>query len=270
MSDASIALIAVDMDGTLLDSDSQLAPDGAKALLEASQLGVRVVISTTRTYRNVQGFARQIGLRDPLICCNGAELWGSPQGPLWERRAVPRHVGLAVAELADAQGWALITTVEDTTYYRQRPGQALGAIEPSREIVATNREGLVGPASRILSYEPDAIRGIRALCEQRYADEVYIETYYNLDETVRSIGVYALGADKGTALRLVMARLGIALEHVMVIGDNPNDLPMFPCARLRVVMGNGTVSAKVQADVVAPTNDEEGVAWAVRRFVLKG
>jgi len=55
----------------------------------------------------------------------------------------------------------------------------------------------------------------------------------------------------------------------MPIGDNPNDLPMFACAGIRVAMGNATRAVKAVATVEAPTNDDAGVAWAVRRYVLR-
>jgi hydroxymethylpyrimidine pyrophosphatase-like HAD family hydrolase len=145
------------------------------------------------------------------------------------------------------------------TYYRQRPGQALGQQDTHHTVVAMNTEMLqAGVPVRLLNYEVDAIPAIRALLEAEFAGQYYLETYYYPDSTVKSIGVYALGSDKGTALALVLDRLGIDKDAVIAIGDNPND----------VAMGNATADVKAGATVVAPTNDEDGVAWAVRRFVL--
>jgi hypothetical protein len=136
-------------------------------------------------------------------------------------------------------------------------------------VVATNAEVLrFGTPVRILNYEADAIPAIQALLEDEFAGQYYLETYYYPDSTVKSIGVYAPGSDKGTALTLVLDHLGVEQEAVMAIGDNPNDLPMFAHAHIRVAMGNATAEVKARATVVAPTNDEEGVAWAVKRFVL--
>jgi hydroxymethylpyrimidine pyrophosphatase-like HAD family hydrolase len=57
------------------------------------------------------------------------------------------------------------------------------------------------------------------------------------------------------------------MEEVMAVGDNPNDLPMFACARIKVAMSNATPDVKDAATLVAPPHDQEGVAWAVARFV---
>lgn len=238
-------------------------------MAEAARRGVRVILSSARNPYSTGAFARTIGLIDPMVCSNGAQVWASPDGPVWACYTLPISIAEAVVTLADARGWSLMTTVGDVTYYRQRPGQALGALEAHRVVVATNAEALAnGDPVRILNYEADAIAAIRELLAAEFAGQYYLETYYYPDSTVKSIGVYAPGVDKGAGLTLVMDRLGIGSEHVLAIGDNPNDLSMFARARIRVAMGNATADVKAQATTIAPTNDDEGVAWAVRRFVL--
>jgi Cof subfamily protein (haloacid dehalogenase superfamily) len=262
-------LIVVDLDGTLLRSDSTLAPEGAQALAEAARRGVHVILASARNPYSAGAFAREMGLRDPLICSNGAQVWASPDGPVWSYRGLSPVIAEAVVALADARGWSLVTTVGDVTYFHQRPGQALGSRDMHHNVVATNAEALrFGAPVRILNYEIDAMPAIRTLLEEDFAGQYYLETYYYPDSTVKSIGVYAPGSDKGTALALVLDRLGIDPDAVIAIGDNANDLPMFAHARIRVAMGNATADVKAQATAVAPNNDEEGVAWAVRRFVL--
>ena len=87
---------------------------------------------------------------------------------------------------------------------------------------------------------------------------------------IRCVCIFPVRADKGTALRLVAGKLDIPLGQVLAIGDNPNDMPMFAAAGTSVAMGNAPPEVKDSATVVGPTNDDEGVAWAVRRFVLGG
>ena len=76
-----IALIAVDLDGTLLTSERALAPEGARALVQAAQSGVRVVLATTRNPGSVREFCRALQIDDPIICTSGAQVWASPDGP---------------------------------------------------------------------------------------------------------------------------------------------------------------------------------------------
>jgi len=260
-----ISLVAVDLDGTLLTSAGTLAAEGARLLRQAARDGVRVVLATTRNPDRVQPVCRSLEINDPLICTNGAQVWGSPDGPVWACHAIPQEVALAIAQLADAQGWELSTTVGPTTYWRQRPDQALGPITPHVMVVATNSDAIIGDPVRILASQPEAIEGIRPFCQQ-FAGRCYTETYYGPHGQVHSLGIFALQANKGAALALVLDRLSLGWERAMAIGDNPNDLPMFPHARISVAMANAPGEVKQKATVVAPSNDEEGVAWALQMF----
>ena len=262
-------MIAVDLDGTLLLSDHTLAPEGTRALAAAAERGVAVVISTTRNLDSVRRFASEIGLEQPIICTNGAHILASSDGPTWIRRTIPSDLARALVERADAEGWSLISTVNETTYYRRQGDEPLGEVRPGRMTVACNAEVPDwGDPIRILNYEPAAISEIREFLAGDFPGHYHLETYLHSDDSIKSIGIYAAGSDKGTALRFVLDRLGLHPAHVMAIGDNPNDLPMFRCATVRVAMGNATRDVRAAATVMAPTHDAEGVAWAVRRYVL--
>ena len=261
-----IRLVAVDLDGTLLTSKGVLAADGARLLKEAAQGGVHVVLATTRNPDSVRPFCRLLGIDDPMICTNGAQVWGSPDGPVWAYHTIRRETALAIARLADAHGWELSTTVGATTYWRQRPGQALGPAAANITVVASNADAMVDDPVKILTWQPEAIDSVRSLCQSQFASQCYAETYYTADGAVHSLGVFALPANKGTALALVLKRLGLRQQQVMAIGDNFNDRPMFAQARISVAMSNAPDEVKQEATVVAPSNEEEGVAWALRAY----
>ncbi|MFN2110499.1 MAG: HAD family hydrolase, partial [Anaerolineae bacterium] len=110
-----IQLIAVDLDGTLLRSDSALAPESARALAEAARRGVRVILASARNPYSAGAFAREMGLRDPMVCSNGAQVWASPDGPVWSYRGLPADIVEAIVMSADARGWNLVTTVGEVT-----------------------------------------------------------------------------------------------------------------------------------------------------------
>ena len=79
-----------------------------------------------------------------------------------------------------------------------------------------------------------------------------------------------MSADKGTALNIRgHGSWEIPLAQTLAIGDNPNEMPMFAAAGVGVAMGNAPPPVKAAATVVGPSNDDEGVAWAVRQFVLR-
>ena len=170
---------------------------------------------------------------------------------------VPQDVGLEIARLADANGWELSTTVGGITYYRQRPGQALGQFAPGRAVVAANADAITDGPTRILVSDPDAMREILALWSSRLSGQCRIQEYTSKDG--KSLGIFGLGATKGNALESVLQRLRISQSEVMAIGDDLNDLPMFSRARIKIAMGNAQPELKEQATAIAPSNDDGGV-----------
>ena len=121
----------------------------------------------------------------------------------------------------------------------------------------------------MLLHEPAAIAAVQDLAAQ-FPDACRTETYYEPDGRLHSLRILPIDADKGTALKFVAGKLEISLGQALAIGDNPNDMPMFAAAGASVAMGNAPPDVRAAATVVGPSNDEEGVAWAVRRYVLPG
>ena len=264
--DSRIQLVAFDLDGTLLTSTGVLAPEGAQLLKMAARKGVHVVPATSRVLDSTRPFCQQLEINGPAICTNGAQIYGSPDGPIWSSLTFPREIGLEIASLADDNGWEISTTIGPVTYYRQRPGQVIGPLSPSRVIVAKNSDAVVGSPVRILTTNPEAIESLQSLCQPKFSRHCYTEVYHRPDGRIYSLGVFAPGANKGDALNLVCRRLKVPRLNVMVIGDDLNDLPMFSYARISVAMANAPEQVRQKATAVTPTNDDEGVAWALREF----
>ncbi len=147
-------MVAIDLDGTLLTSEKLVAPEGARLIKQAVQSGIHVVLATTRNPHTVQSFCRLLGISTLMICTNGAQVWGSPAGPVWAHHFLPPEIALAIAQLADRHDWELSITVGSMTYWRQRPGQALWPIGPNRLVVVRNADAVTGDVVRILAPNP--------------------------------------------------------------------------------------------------------------------
>ena len=115
---------------------------------------------------------------------------------------------------------------------------------------------------------PETIAFFDTFCRTALAEVCCTETYYTAAGEVASFGIFPGGADKGTALALVLRKLNLSSEAVVAIGDNDHDLPLFAQAGLKVAVGNATVALKQRADVIAPDHDNDGVGWAIEQFVL--
>jgi hydroxymethylpyrimidine pyrophosphatase-like HAD family hydrolase len=265
----AVRLIAVDLDGTLLTSDGTPCPLGVLSLRRAAAAGVSVVLATTRNPNGAAEFAAAIGISGPMICTNGAQVWGSPTGPEWLGRSIPSTAVARLAQIADDQGWALATTVGSLTYWRVRSGMPLGPCGRHRFVVAQNAEGAVGDATRIIAFEHGAIEALTAVCQREYPDLIRAQVFTRPDGTPDSLVLTAGGTDKGLALDLVMERLVVEADEAMALGDNWCDLPMASRVGCFVAMGNAELAVREAAHVVAPTNDDAGVAWAVGRYALR-
>ena len=263
----AVRLIAVDLDGTLLTSAHQPAPGGMAALRRAAQMGVQVVIATTRNPSFVAPLYRQLGVTGPLICTNGAQVWASPDGPVWACHTIPLAAARRAAALADARGWELSITVGEITAQCRRSGEAPGPVSAHRRITRTNLEAVSGEPVRILAVEPAARAELRAVCAAEFAGSVRVEGYTTPLGVEESIGIFARQAEKGAALRLVLERLEIEPGAAAAVGDNFVDLAMFDCVATRVAMGNAPDPVKARATHIAPSNDAEGVAWAVQALL---
>ena len=263
-----IKLVAVDLDGTLLNSESNISPQNSARLRKASDNGARIVFATTRNHYYTIPFCQQLDLSDPIICSNGAQIHASPVGPLWANYLLPIGVARIITQIADRNKWELSTTVGSTIHLRQREGQKLGFWKPNYKIVKNNEDALVDDPIKILVWQPEAIRYFEKLCADEFSDVVQTEIHYKPNGKLSSLGIFHPMANKGNALSRVLEILAIDRKNVMAIGDNTSDIKMFSVAGISVAMENGTEDAKRQADVIAPGNDDNGVAWAFDQYIF--
>lgn len=266
----SIRMIAVDLDQTLITSERTVCAESFQALQDAVASGIHVVVATARQWSSTQAIAAALGNDQPVICNNGADIMANATGEVWQAHRMPIELGVEVAALARANGWFLSFTVAGETH-AHRDGQWLSEAEvahPDFHGWLENDAG-EGPV-RILAFEEDAVRTYRELVESQHRETSRIQDFHNEDGALLAIGLLPLAATKGRGINDVAARLGLQASQVMALGDNDSDISMFREAGVSVAMANGTPEAREAADHVAPSNDEAGVAWAVREFALKG
>jgi hypothetical protein len=276
-----IRLVAIDIDGTLLDSRWQLPERNHEAICAAIDAGVEVAIVTGRRY----DFARPIIdlLPSPVtaIVSNGAIVRSSSGATLF-RHLLSRAVARSVLDAARAyrDGAALI-------FDRLRDGQVvferIDWSHPSRRGYAErNREFIieVDPLESALTEDPiqvmfnggvapmrrlgDLLRALPSSSGFSVAVTEYVDRDFSL------VDVLAAGCTKGATLAEWARRQGYARNEVMALGDNLNDLDMLEAAGLPVVMGNAVPALLERGWAVTASNDAAGVAEAIHRFVLRG
>jgi phosphoglycolate phosphatase (TIGR01487 family) len=240
-----IKLIAIDMDGTLLNEHHEISDENRKAIKVAQEKGVHVVISTGRTTMTCRELVDSLTLNSYLITVNGSEIWDET-GTLIDRQ-------LLGAEYIEHM-WGLKQKHEVKCW-----AASVGNVwrEEFPEDFSVHEWMKFG-----FEINDDKIRKI-IFDEliQNQALEVSNSSPINLE-------INAAGVNKAKALEKVCKRIGIKMEHVLAMGDSLNDLAMIKEAGIGVAMGNAQQYVKDSADWVTTSNLDNGVAKAIREWVL--
>ncbi len=276
----AVRLIALDIDGTLLDSRWRVPESNRRAIEEATARGVEVVLVTGRRFDFTLPVVDQIPSPRTLIVNNGA-LIKTRDGTTLMRHLLPREVACRVLDETRAfRGGAGL--VFDRPRAEQVIFETLEPDEPHmRRYIDRNREfvAAVSPLEAALLEDPiqimfsggiTAMRRLLALLAGlpvasccAIAITEYEERDFALVDVIRH------GCSKGAALAEWAAARGVAREEVMAIGDNLNDREMLEFAGVRIVMGNSVPALKALGWPTTLTNEEGGVAAAIDEFVLQ-
>jgi Cof subfamily protein (haloacid dehalogenase superfamily) len=272
-----VRLIALDIDGTLLDERSRLPEINRDAVAEAASRGIEIALVTGRRYDFATPIARQFPCPLTMIVNNGA-LVKSSAGETYLVHLLDR--GIAGRVLDAAAGFRDLASVcfnrasKDQVIYEhidwQDPLRG-GYFERNREYLAE-----MSPLRDCLTEDPIQVMFTGHANQVRevesFLSELPFASEYSLAMTVydhRDFGlvdVIAAGCSKGATLAEWVRRRGWSREDVMAIGDNLNDLEMLQFAGLPVVMGNSVPELKNLGWRETLSNDQGGVAAAIARY----
>jgi 5-amino-6-(5-phospho-D-ribitylamino)uracil phosphatase len=284
-----IRLIALDLDGTLLNSRGELSERNRAAIREARQLGVRVALVTGRRFRDVRPLALELDLDDvPVISHTGAltkhartlETVQAMLLPLKAAREVlrvgrelemdamvsddPEGLGLMLYDhinednraLAQYIAWSRRIHGDEAADYIRRV--------PSLEEYLDHSPVHIGYAGH---HERMAAFGQKLKAALDGSIKVFATLYPK--QNFGTIDVLHPEASKGAGVAAVAAEFGLSREEVMAVGDNFNDLEMLHYAGTPVVMGNAEAPLHdIEGFHVTGTNDEDGVAAAIEKFIF--
>ncbi len=266
-----IRLVAIDLDGTLLSSRKTITRATHTAVRAVMEMGVKVVIATARPPRSVRTYYEALQLDTPTINYNGALIWDE------KRRKLIEHVPLdfAIAKRVIAFGRKkfadLLVSVEIldkwyTDHYSDIP-------EYVTETGKHFAPDFIGPLDAFLRVPITKLMllGNPLWMEEleRGVGEKFAAHVAHTRSDPHMLQLMNPTTSKAGALARVAAQMGIAQSEVMALGDAPNDVEMLEWAGLAVVPENAWTSVKRVADAVVPSNDEDGVAVALKRFVLE-
>jgi hypothetical protein len=275
-----IQLIATDIDGTLLNSKSEVSPANSRALAEAAARGIEIILVTGRRFDFALPIAQSLPCELHMIVNNGA-LAKSRGGTTHLRHLLASSTARRVLEgTPKFRGNAAV--VFDRHGARQVILEKVDWDDPFRGgYFRRNREYIaeMAPLPGCLNGE-DPIQvvytgqcvpmraAMKSLTELPFAEEFTLALTEYEGRDLSILDVLPRGVTKGATLKEWAHRRGIPAQNVMAIGDNWNDREMLEFAGLPVVMGNSVAELKSLGWPITLSNDEDGLAAAIRRYAL--
>ncbi len=263
-----IGLVAIDLDGTLLTCDKKLSLRCVRAIDRAQRQGVAVVIASARPPRAVREIYRLLGLDTVQINYNGALIHDAPRKRHIFHRPLPVPLARHVTELARRMDGSIAVSLEILDrWYTDHIVEGLET-ETSRSFdpdsIAPLHAYLNRPITKLmLLAPPERLAPVRECIGQRFEGQIGLAF-----TDPHLIQVHHPGACKARALERVARMYGVDRANVMAIGDAPNDESMLRWAGWGVAVANAWPQARNAAKAIVPSNDEDGVAFAIERYVL--
>ena len=262
----AVKLIAIDMDDTLLNEELEVTPRTAAAIKAAQLQGIEVAIATGRMHCSALPFALQLEMDVPIITYNGGMIRHPQREEMIWHQPIDAAVAAKIIELFKERGWYLQSYVNDRLYVVEHSREAR-----TYEALANIKATALGedfytmhdaPTKMLAMAEPELLREIEDTVREKIGELVFTATskptYLELTHPE---------VNKGRALSILAAHLGIKQEEVMAIGDSNNDYPMLQYAGIGVAMGNASERIKSVAQFVTDDNENDGVAKAIEKVL---
>lgn len=265
-------LLVLDVDGTLLNNKKELSKQTLATLLKIQQMGIRIVLASGRSTYGLRDLIDVLELKNNggyILSYNGGQVIDVMHDEvLFEKRIDPKMIPYLEKE-ARKNNFALFT------YHKDRIITPNPENEHIREEAKLNGMAIetVESLSKAVDFYPckcvlvsddeTALVGLKDHLRKRLAGtlDVYRSEPYFLEVVPESI-------DKGNTLSVLLDKLGIEAEEVMAIGDGRRDFSMIQLSGLGIAMGNASDSIQACADYVTESNENDGVAIAVQKFIL--
>lgn len=288
-------LIAIDLDGTLLNSYGTISEKNKEAIKKAQNMGSEVVVSSGRTIQSAKSFANEVGANNYLICGNGSMLYDVQNQQILYNKFLNKKKVLQIIKICEENSIFYSVYTENLTITKSLNYNILFYNNENKKMPDEKKTNIKimeniyqyienNPNINVLKIticdENKIIFGgiIKKLRQIKDIDVLDVE---HMSRKVITAGteertveyhyteITSKDVDKWNALKMLANKLNIKQEEIMAIGDNMNDKKMIQNSGLGVIMANCTPYMKNYADQIVSNNNEDGVAEAIEKFVLK-
>jgi Cof subfamily protein (haloacid dehalogenase superfamily) len=256
-----IHLVGLDLDGTLLNQKFELTPSVIKAFKRATQANLTMVVITGRDKLSALPFLKQLGAEQTAITSGGGQVWLHGELISHNSFTLQQARDILAIGLQNEAGMYVDQPQQTWRYGSRYYTDLYGYLSNSIEI--KYGDDLLNPLPFKVSLiqEPSVLGGIRSCLTGIYPEFTITSPFHQV------LDVNPEGCNKGAALVKLASLLNISLNQTAVVGDSENDLSMFSVAGLTYAMGNAVDMLRDCADYIAPTNNEDGVAWVLEELM---
>lgn len=265
------------MDGTLLNSKHKISEDSKSAIRKAYNKKIHIVVSTGRMYTDAEAYSNLIGVKSPIIASNGAIIRGININDVIYKSTINEHICIRLLNIFYKYNIKPNFNTQKEVYcgslkmklsleYNKLKGVMnrsikLNYVQSWRQlhnIICMERNNIV--KCEIISKDIDKLKRIREELESVKEIEIVSSSKYNIEITNR-------GVSKGKSIEILASYYNIKKEEIVAIGDSENDLSMIEYAGTGVAMGNAIDIVKKRASFITDSNDNDGVAKFINKFV---
>ena len=265
---SDIRLLLADVDGTLVTRDKVLTEATKAAARDLAAAGIALALTSARPPRGMRMLIAPLNLEGVLAGFNGG-LYVRPDLSVIERHAIDAATAKTTVDLFLAEGLDVWVYTEKDWMVRKPNGPHVAReawiLQFDAKVVADFSDDDLAQALKIVGVSDDRSR--MAACEGKAQKELGGRASATRSEP-HFLDVTNPEANKGAVVLTLAKRMNIAPKQVATIGDMPNDVMMFKKSGLSIAMGNASNMVKAQASAVTDSNEDDGFAKAVRRFVL--
>lgn len=271
-------LVCIDMDGTLLNSKHEVSERNREALKKAIEKGVHIAISTGRVFPSARIYGNIIGVNAPLICSNGSYIKDNNTDEVIFKSTLDRETYFKICDIIKKYKFLAYVDstdglIADTEIPEDDSHRLMNSWVDEEDQIKfykydNLKEAYDEHGENILKFI--IIKQENGLGIELAKDE--FESLEGVDLVYASWGgcieIMKKGTSKGSAVKTLADKLGIKIEEVICMGDSGNDVSMLEEAGVAVVMGNAPDFIKKYGDYITDTNENDGVAKAIEKFIL--
>lgn len=248
-------LLALDLDGTLLNAEHGISPYLVETVKQLSKK-MHVIIVTGRHHTAAQPYYRELGLDTPIICCNGTYTYDFKNDVVVQENAIHKDVAAEFITLSEQHSLKAVMYVKDAMLYSsQRPTAYMAPLLQWAKSFPEHQQ----PNIRQVANFHHELRNTEYVWKfvvesddmDAFLDIDFVRNNFNAERSwVDRIDFASMGNSKGTALTHYVEQIGISLDECVAVGDNHNDISMLKAAGLGVAMKNADQAVKDAANII--------------------